>query len=331
MGGPFKVARAGRNMLLVLAVSLALAPLARAQDNNVSERLDRIERDLNMLQREVYGGGPARQHGSQNPNVAVGNAIRLQQLEGEMRHLTGRVEDTMNAVKVLRQRVNVLANAVGARAEEAPGATAAPPTGAATPGPPNASGAAPPQASPQLAPPGYWRSPKASRPLPGGALAPSRRAAARAQSASAEERPRAPAQSLGGGQLEPAGSALAQYSHAFALLKSADYSGAARAMMRFLREHPNDPLAANAQYWLGETYYVRGRYREAANAFASGFKNYPNASKAPDDLLKLGMSLARTGQKKNACVAFAELRRVYPHPGRAVAERAGAEQKRLGC
>lgn len=131
--------------------------------------------------------------------------------------------------------------------------------------------------------------------------------------------------------MEPTGTALADYSRAFSLLKAADYSGAGRAMRTFLREHPNDPLAANAQYWLAETYYVRGRYREAAAAFAAGYKNYPNAPKAPDDLLKLAMSLARIHQKENACVAFAELHRVFPHPGSAIAERAGREKKRLGC
>jgi tol-pal system protein YbgF len=129
----------------------------------------------------------------------------------------------------------------------------------------------------------------------------------------------------------PEGSALAQYNQAFGLLKAADYEGAARAMEAFLRDHSDDPLAGNAQYWLGETYYVRGLYEEAARAFAAGYKNYPNSAKAPEDLLKLAMSLARGGQKQNACVAFAQLHRAFPQPGSAIADRAAAEEKRLGC
>ena len=94
---------------------------------------------------------------------------------------------------------------------------------------------------------------------------------------------------------------------------------------------PNDPLAGSAQYWLGETYYARGRYAEAASAFAEGYKSYPKGTKAADDLLKLGMSLARANQKQNACVALAQLDHDFPNPGSAIKEQRIAEKKRLGC
>ncbi len=90
-------------------------------------------------------------------------------------------------------------------------------------------------------------------------------------------------------------------------------------------------LAGSAQYWLGETFYARGKYVDAASAFAEGYKRYPKGTKAADDLLKLGMSLARADQKQNACVALAQLDRDFPHPGAAIKERAVAEKKRLGC
>ena len=99
----------------------------------------------------------------------------------------------------------------------------------------------------------------------------------------------------------------------------------------FVAQHPKDPLAGSAQYWLGETYYTRGRYAEAASAFAEGYKNYPKGTKAADDLLKLGMSLARANQKQNACVAFAQLDHDFPLPGAAIRDRATVEKKRLGC
>ena len=71
-------------------------------------------------------------------------------------------------------------------------------------------------------------------------------------------------------------------------------------------ERPQDYLAGNAQYWMGETYYVRGRYQDAAVTFAEGYQKYPTNSKAPDNLLKLGMSLGQLGKKADACVAFAQ-------------------------
>ena len=114
------------------------------------------------------------------------------------------------------------------------------------------------------------------------------------------------------------------------MLKQANYPAAEEALKSFVVQHPKDALAASAQYWLGETYYRRGRYGEAAGAFAEGYKRYPKGSKAPDDLLKLGMSLARANQKQNACVAFAQLDHDFPHPGSAIKETGDHREKAAG-
>jgi tol-pal system protein YbgF len=129
----------------------------------------------------------------------------------------------------------------------------------------------------------------------------------------------------------PGSSPSEQYNHAYGLLKQADYPAAEEAFRKFVNQHPDDALAGSAQYWMGETFYVRGKYAEAATAFAEGYKRYPKGTKAADDLLKLGMSLARTNQKQNACVVLAQLDRDFPHPGAAIKDRAVAEKKRLGC
>ena len=129
----------------------------------------------------------------------------------------------------------------------------------------------------------------------------------------------------------PGSSPSEQYNHAYGLLKQADYPAAEEAFRNFVSQHPGDSLAGSAQYWLGETFYARGKYADAATAFAEGYKRYPKGTKAADDLLKLGMSLARANQKQNACVALAQLDRDFPHPGAAIKDRAVAEKKRLGC
>ena len=49
----------------------------------------------------------------------------------------------------------------------------------------------------------------------------------------------------------PAGSASAQYNAAFGLIKQADYPAAEEALKTFVAQHPKDPLAGSAQYWLG--------------------------------------------------------------------------------
>ena len=130
----------------------------------------------------------------------------------------------------------------------------------------------------------------------------------------------------GGGTL-PSGSASEQYNTAFGLLKQADYPAAEEALRTFVQQHPNDPLAGNAQYWLGETYFARGKYADAASAFAEGYKRYPKGPKAADDLLKLGMSLGRANQKQNACVALIQLDHDFPHAGQPGQGPGGAEKK----
>ncbi len=102
-------------------------------------------------------------------------------------------------------------------------------------------------------------------------------------------------------------------------------------MRAFVQRYPNDPLAGNAQYWLGETYYVRQDYNNAATVFAEGYQKYPKGGKAADNLLKLGMSLGQLGQKADACRAFARLDRDFPSAPSNVKERAADEKKRLAC
>ncbi len=122
-----------------------------------------------------------------------------------------------------------------------------------------------------------------------------------------------------------------QYNYAFGLLRQANYPAAEQSLRAFVQRYPNDPLAGNAQYWLGETYYVRQDYNNAATVFAEGYQKYPKGGKAADNLLKLGMSLGQLGQKADACRAFARLDRDFPGALSNVKERAADEKKRLAC
>ena len=122
-----------------------------------------------------------------------------------------------------------------------------------------------------------------------------------------------------------------QYNYAFGLLQRADYPNAETALRAFVAKFPKDPLAGNAQYWLGETFYVRKDWNNAAIAFADGYEKYPKSSKAQDDLLKLGMSLANLGQKPNACAAFARLDRDFPSAPDTIKQRSAEEKKKAAC
>ena len=89
------------------------------------------------------------------------------------------------------------------------------------------------------------------------------------------------------------------------MMVAGDYAGAETGFRRFLETHPNDPLSANAQFWIGESLYARKKYRDAADAFLKGYTDYPDSSKVTDSLLKLGLSLKGLGQTEAACATSA--------------------------
>lgn len=334
-----------------------------SQDRSTQERLDRLERDLNMLQRQVYGGAPPP--AVAGDSAAVDAEVRMERLEQHMRDLTGRLEELSNQVGQVRRQVAQIAGGAPVQVGQTGGGSGAP--AAAPPLPPEPAHAAlpfppPPPGNEALTPPGSEAGsvpgsaagpdagsltpPVAEGPPPGGSAGgptpifgtlqpPGVRSAnpqrgnphlANPELASTAAAPRPAA----AGTL-PSGPPGAQYKYAFGLLKKADYPAAAVALKTFVARHPKEALAGDAQYWLGETYYARRRYMEAASAFAEGYKRYPKSAKAPDDLLKLGMSLARADQKRNACVALRQLAHDFPHAAAPVRERAAAEKRRLGC
>lgn len=129
----------------------------------------------------------------------------------------------------------------------------------------------------------------------------------------------------------PVGSPKEQYDYAFNILRQADYARAERALRLFLEANRTDDLAGNAQYWLGETYYVRGDFEQAAVEFLSGYQTYPSSTKGPDNLLKLGLSMARLGQTDGACTALTRLATEYPSANDTIRRRAQTERARLKC
>jgi len=129
----------------------------------------------------------------------------------------------------------------------------------------------------------------------------------------------------------PSGTPKEQYDYAFGLLRKADYAGAEAALTQFIQVNPGDPLVANAKYWLGETYYVRGNYQSAASAFGVAYQDHPDGPKAVDSLLKLGLSLSLMGQGGDACAVFSEMERRFPTAPANVLQRSMQERSRLAC
>src|SRR5258708_1181751 len=79
----------------------------------------------------------------------------------------------------------------------------------------------------------------------------------------------------------------ASYQTAFDLLKDSQYDRAITAFQSFLTTYPNSQLADNAQYWLGEAYYVNKSFPEALAPFHRVVDNYPQPPSLPDPLSKV--------------------------------------------
>ena len=132
-----------------------------------------------------------------------------------------------------------------------------------------------------------------------------------------------------GGQADPA-RAQADYKAAYALLdpQVRRYADAASAFEQFLKKYPDSPLAANARYWLGESYYVAQDNEHALAAFEQLLREHPDSAKAPGALYKIGRIRAARGERDEARAAFEQVVKQYPTAPAAGLAR--AQLQRLG-
>ncbi len=319
--------------LCLVAVILGPVPAAAQETDlrSLLNRLERMQRELNTLQRHVYQGRrppsapgvapfPGAAGGSAEPSIVARMHLRLDEFETRMRDFTGKLEELSHNINQLRGRIDKLVadvdfrlNAIEKRQVAAQPPAPAPPGGAelaaASPGGP----AGEAEGQPPGATPGILGS------IPLSSL---RGEGAEAPSGEAEAPPPTPL---------PAGSPEEQYEFARLLLVQHDFAAAERALRAFVSAHPGHPLTGNAQYWLGETFYVRKDFTEAAKAFAEGYRRFPKSSKGPDNLLKLGLSLVNLGRKEDACATFTRLEKEFPEAPANIVGRAADEQERNGC
>ena len=334
-----------------LVVFLSVATPAAAQDvQSLQDQLQRLQRELSDLERYVYAGSGGVPTTAPAGNVAATQEVRLQQLETQISQITGRIEELSFRVDQLGQQVERMNADIDFRLRALeqggiPGPAVMSDTdmtqtemsdaGVDPTAPATSTGTTPPTPT---------------TPSSSGTLGSMSQADLDAQlanqpavdpTATGAGAPATTSTTTGGGATEtasvitpyelPGETAEAQYEYAFGLLRQAEYEEAELALRTFLDMHPDDLLAGNAQYWLGETYYVRANYQQAAVTFAEGYQKYPNSGKAPDNLLKLAMSLGELGKNQEACVALGQLRKEFPNAPANIQDRAVRERERFGC
>ena len=104
----------------------------------------------------------------------------------------------------------------------------------------------------------------------------------------------------------------AAYDQGFQSLKDLKYADAAQQFSAFVMQYPNSDYADNAQYWLGESYYVTRNYDIALEAFQKLLSNYPDSPKVPDGLLKIGYTHYELKQWDQARAALVQVQEQYP-------------------
>lgn len=137
----------------------------------------------------------------------------------------------------------------------------------------------------------------------------------------------APPSAAGAGPAAGAGGEQAMYDLAFNALKSSDYPKAINGFKSFVSAYPSSPLASNAQYWLGEAYYVTREYPSAIAAFQKVTTDWPESRKVPDAMVKIGFTQSALGKNGDARVTLEDVVRRYP--GSEAAQLASERLKRL--
>ena len=122
-----------------------------------------------------------------------------------------------------------------------------------------------------------------------------------------------------------------QYQFATSFLKVGDYSTAERAFREFVDTNPEHDLAGNAQYWYAETFRIRQLYTDAASAYLEGYQRYPKGEKAPINLLKLGVSMVQIGEKDQGCKMINGVEEQYPEANQSVIQKAKYESQKFEC
>ena len=129
----------------------------------------------------------------------------------------------------------------------------------------------------------------------------------------------------------PEGTPNEQYEFATSFLKVGDYNMAERAFREFVNDNPEHNLAGNAQYWYAETFRIRQLFTDAASAYLEGYQKYPKSTKAPINLLKLGVSLVQIGEKDQGCLMISGVQKEYPKANQSVLQKAKYEEKKFEC
>ncbi|ADU68451.1 cell division protein CpoB [Pantoea sp. At-9b] len=121
------------------------------------------------------------------------------------------------------------------------------------------------------------------------------------------------------------GDANSDYNAAVALiLEKKQYDQAITALQAWVKRYPDSTYQPNANYWLGQLFYNKGKKDDAAYYFATVVKNYPKSPKAAEALFKVGVIMQEKNDTAKAKAVYQQVIKQFPN-----SESAKLAQKRL--
>jgi len=121
------------------------------------------------------------------------------------------------------------------------------------------------------------------------------------------------------------GDANTDYNAAVALiLEKKQYDQAISALQAWVKKYPDSTYQPNANYWLGQLHYNKGKKDDAAYYFATVVKNYPKSPKAAEALFKVGVIMQDKKDTAKAKAVYQQVIKQFPN-----SESAKQAQKRL--
>jgi len=273
----------------ILSLSATAALAQRQPPPTPEQRLDRLERQVQQVQRQVFPKGrPADTAGFSNEPAATQSSVvtldqRLDALERQVADMLRQSEENGHRLQTIEsdfgrfradqdQRMSTLEQRV---ADAAAAAAAAPPIDAA----------------PATTKP-------ATKPAVGKAKADTTAATTTATAGD----------SAAVAEGDPGEDA---YSEGFHLWEAGNYDQAITTLRAFTAAYPKHRRASYANNLIGRALLDKGDARAAAQALLANYRNNPRGDRAPDSLFYLGQALMKLGQAGQACKAYAELDAVY--------------------
>lgn len=266
-----------RSLTAALVAAVCISGSAYGQS-----RLSLAER-VAQLERQVQGG-------SDSSNLSE-LMMRNQELQAEVQSLRGLVEQQAFEIEGLKKRQRDQYVDLDSRLQRLEGGMTVPSRPAA--GAPVTETIAPGQLSMDEPAPSMDSQPAASEPV-------------------ASAAPPAGAETVGGTVAVSTPEEKTAYEEAFEALKQGRYAESSQLFSAFLQQYPDGEYAANATYWLGESYYVTQNYQIALETFQSLLSRFPDSRKAPDGLLKVGYCQYELGDTQRAASTLNEVVSRYP-------------------